>query len=101
MSWKGRRERQGGARPGHGIGLRQWAPLAAGVTLLAFLGFSGERTDVLAHILGFAAGVGAGFGLARYPIGTWPADRAMQWTTGAIAAGVLALAWLAAVMARY
>ena len=92
--------RQGGARRAQGIGLRQWAPLAAGVTLLAFLGFSGERTDILAHVLGFAAGVGAGLGLARFPIQTWPADRAMQWTTGAIAGGVLAAAWLAAVMAR-
>jgi len=90
--------RQSGAGSRRAVGLRQWAPLAAGATLLAFLGFSGERTDVLAHILGFAAGVGVGWPLARLAIRTWPTDRAMQWTTGAIAAIVLALAWLVAIL---
>jgi membrane associated rhomboid family serine protease len=38
----------------------RWAPLIAGVALLAFTGAGGERTDVLAHALGFAMGVLAG-----------------------------------------
>jgi membrane associated rhomboid family serine protease len=38
----------------------RWAPLIAGVALLAFTGAGGERTDVLAHLLGFAMGVLAG-----------------------------------------
>lgn len=43
-------------------GLRRWAPLAAGVMLLAFLGIQGERIDVGGHIAGFVAGclLGAG-----------------------------------------
>ena len=38
----------------------RWAPLIAGVALLAFTGAGGERTDVLAHVSGFAMGVLAG-----------------------------------------
>jgi rhomboid protease GluP len=34
----------------------RWAPLIAAVALLAFTGSGGERTDVLAHLTGFAAG---------------------------------------------
>lgn len=41
-------------------GLRRWAPIAAGIMLLAFLGIEGERIDVGAHIAGFAAGSGLG-----------------------------------------
>ncbi len=35
-------------------------PLGGGVGLLAFLGTSGARTDLGAHLLGFCAGIGAG-----------------------------------------
>jgi rhomboid protease GluP len=42
-------------------GLRRWAPLAAGIMLLVFLGFSGERTDTGAHVAGFAMGGVMGF----------------------------------------
>jgi rhomboid protease GluP len=45
-------------------GLRRWAPLGAGIMLLAFLGFSGERTDIGAHVAGFAMGGVMGFILA-------------------------------------
>lgn len=43
-------------------GARRWVPIAAGVTLLAFLGIQGERIDVGGHIAGFVAGclLGAG-----------------------------------------
>ncbi len=37
-------------------GLRRWAPLAAGVMLLALLGMGGERIDVGAHLAGFFVG---------------------------------------------
>lgn len=50
-TWKRRR------RP-----VNRWVPLAGGATLLALLGMSGERTDILAHVMGFAAG--GLFGLA-------------------------------------
>ena len=46
-------------------GLRRWAPIGAGIMLLAFLGFGGERTDVGAHVAGFAVGVVIGFALAH------------------------------------
>jgi membrane associated rhomboid family serine protease len=36
-------------------GLRAWVPLGAGVALIAMLG-TGQRSDVWAHLLGFAAG---------------------------------------------
>jgi rhomboid protease GluP len=38
-------------------GLRRYAPLAAGLMLLAFLGLGGERTDVGGHLAGFGAGI--------------------------------------------
>lgn len=43
-------------------GLRTWLPLAAGVMLLAFLGFGGEQTDIGAHIAGFTVGIAGGVG---------------------------------------
>ena len=76
-------------------GIRRWAPLAGGVMLLVFLGTSGERTDVGAHVAGFAVGGLIGLGLAqagtRVPTGT----RA-QGLYGAMAAGVFAIAWVIA-----
>jgi membrane associated rhomboid family serine protease len=39
----------------------RYAPIVAGIALLAFLGVGGERTDVLAHLAGFVAGVLAGW----------------------------------------
>jgi membrane associated rhomboid family serine protease len=43
--------------------LRRWAPLAAGLMLLAFMGTAGERVDVGAHVAGFAAGGALGAGV--------------------------------------
>lgn len=74
-------------------GLRRWAPIGAGIMLLTFLGFGGERTDVGAHVAGFAVGVAIGFALAcggdRVPQGA----RAQR-VYGLLAAGLFALAWL-------
>jgi membrane associated rhomboid family serine protease len=41
-------------------GLRRWAPIAAGVMLLAFLGIEGERIDIGAHVAGFVSGCAVG-----------------------------------------
>ena len=76
-------------------GLRRWAPLAGGVMLLVFLGFSGERTDIGAHVAGFATGGVMGFILAP------AADRLennprVQWVSGALACGLFFLAWVLA-----
>jgi rhomboid protease GluP len=80
-------------------GLRDWVPLAGGVMLLAFLGFSEEQTDILAHVFGFASGVCVGSLLAWWDR-RWPEDRPAQ-SKSAWAAGVIvALAWLFAILAQ-
>ncbi len=78
--------------------LRNWTPVAGGLALLAFLGFSGENTDVLAHVLGFASGLAAGLLLARWDR-DWTVDRGLQRTCAATAGAVVVSAWVAAAMA--
>jgi rhomboid protease GluP len=79
-------------------GIRRWAPIGAGIMLLAFLGFGGERTDVGAHVLGFAVGAATGFALGRIGAGVPHGARAQQ-VYGASACGLLLLAWLMALHA--
>jgi membrane associated rhomboid family serine protease len=75
-------------------------PVAAGLTLLGFLGTAGERTDLGAHLFGFLVGLplGAAAGLFVNRVGlpgVW-ANRAM-----ALAAGVaVAAAWWMALHPR-
>jgi rhomboid protease GluP len=76
-------------------GLRRWAPIGAGIMLLAFLGFGGERTDVGAHVAGFAVGLGIGFALA-HGAARVPQGARAQRIYGALACGLFALAWLLA-----
>jgi rhomboid protease GluP len=76
-------------------GVRRWAPLGAGIMLLAFLGFSGERTDIGAHVAGFAMGGVMGFILAPAADRLKNAPR-VQWISGALACGLFFLAWLLA-----
>ncbi len=78
--------------------LRYWAPLVGGLTLLVLLGFGGENTDILAHVLGFFTGLAGGLLLARWDR-DWPADRALQWRCGGIAVAIVAIAWIAAAQA--
>jgi membrane associated rhomboid family serine protease len=77
--------------------LRNWTPVAGGLALLAFLGFSGENTDVLAHVLGFGSGIAAGLLLARGDR-DWTLDRGLQWTCAGIAGAVVISAWTAAAL---
>jgi len=77
-------------------GLRRWAPVAAGLVLLVFLGLGGERTDVGAHLAGFAVGGAMGFALAR-PLRRSAAHRAAQLVSGALAGALFVLAWAVAV----
>ena len=74
---------------------RRWMPLAAGLAFLGFLGTSGERTDVLAHALGFGVGVTIGAPASRLADAlagrAWPQALAVLAT-----ALLLAAAWLAA-----
>ena len=74
---------------------QRYGPLFAGVILLGWLGTSGEHTDVMAHLLGFAVGgvLGAVIAGARVQR-LW--RRLPQWAGGTLALGLLALAWACA-----
>jgi rhomboid protease GluP len=78
--------------------LYRWGPLFGGVFLLALLGAGNEHVDVLGHLLGFTAGVVAGFGYARAGM---PLNRGapLQLATGFIALGLVLSAWLFALRA--
>ena len=73
----------------------RWAPLFAGVCLLALLGAGSEHVDVLGHLLGFMTGTAVGWMFARTGL---PRTRsaAFQATTGALAAAILGIAWFLA-----
>lgn len=71
----------------------RWAPLVAGVFMLAFTGAGGEQTDVLAHLTGFATGAVSGFALALH--GRAP-GRWAQWLTGVGALTLVGASWLLA-----
>lgn len=75
--------------------MRNWAPLAGGLTLLVFLGLGGGNTDILAHVLGFGAGVVGGFGLTKLDR-DWSTESATQWKCAGAAGSILASAWFAA-----
>jgi membrane associated rhomboid family serine protease len=79
-----------GLRPARRRPLR-FAPLAAGLGLLAMLGAGGENTDLTAHLFGFAAGVPAGLGCA------WLA-RAGRLPEGRLDAGLAVAAWMIPVL---
>jgi len=71
----------------------RWAPLVAGVFLLAFTGAGGEHTDVLAHLTGFLAGAVAGalFATRRQPMGS-----TAQWLGALGTLATIVLAWACA-----
>lgn len=75
----------------------RWAPLVAGVILLGFTGAGGERTDVLAHLTGFATGVVAGVVHATWRV---PRGRLAQWLAGTSALALIAGAWYVALAGR-
>jgi membrane associated rhomboid family serine protease len=74
-------------------GMRRWAPLAAGVLLLVQLGTGGERTAVGAHVAGFAVGIVEGLLLAHFAARI-PRGPHAQLLYGALACGLVGLAWL-------
>jgi len=77
-------------------GLRRWAPVAAGVMLLAFVGIEGERIDIGGHIAGFAAGCLIGAVLLAAGEPSTRQEGIVQVACGAAALILLAGAWLIA-----
>ena len=73
----------------------RFAPVVAGIGLLAFTGAGGVGTDVGAHLTGFVAGFAGGLVFARF--GT-PRGRAAQLACGIAALAAVALAWTAAIV---
>lgn len=78
--------------------LRRWSPLIGGVLLLAFTGVGGERTDVVAHVTGFSAGLIIGWIGSGLPA-RWLASRAVQQTAGIVTVTMIVLAWIVAIAA--
>ncbi len=75
------------------LGLKQWAPLVAGAVLLGWFGFGSDaRTNYMAHLTGFLAGVslGAALGGAR-PLAF---SQRLQRTLLFSALGLVVLAWV-------
>jgi len=72
--------------------LYRWAPLIAGICLLAFLGAGTEHVDVLGHALGFSFGTAVGWSYARARV---PRSRGvrLQVATGVAAVLLICVAW--------
>jgi hypothetical protein len=73
---------------------RSLAPIFAAIALLAFTGIEGENIDIVAHVMGLAAGlcagaIAAGFDIRR--VGVWG-----QRLCGAAAIAGVAFAWASA-----
>jgi membrane associated rhomboid family serine protease len=77
--------------------VRDFVPMAGGVTLLLYLGFSGENTDIAGHVLGFVCGIAAGWVLSRWEH-DWQADLALQLKCGGGAAAAIIGAWSIALL---
>ena len=73
--------------------LRRWSPLIGGVLLLALTGVGGERTDVLAHLTGFLAGLLLGWVGCRLP-NHWLASGAVQKGAGLATIAIVTGAWI-------
>ena len=74
----------------------RWAPLIGGLILLGFLGTGGARTDVLAHVAGFATGLPLGALYGRLGPGFVPSTR-MQVVLGVTALGMIIACWMMAI----
>ena len=75
------------------------APLGAGLALLAWLGSGGERTDVGAHLFGFAVGLALSLGLRKAGSVNKQTMRQMpQGLCGLAALGLMGAAWILAVL---
>lgn len=69
-------------------------PLGAGAALLAFLGSEGVRTDLGAHLFGFASGIGGGWLLTRAGLIERFRSPALQPLQLSLALALPILAWI-------
>lgn len=78
---------------------RRLVPILGGVALLAFTGTGGERTDIIAHLMGFSSGLllGAVYGSAGDRLRL---KAPAQVLSGSAAIGLLASAWWLALRAH-
>jgi rhomboid protease GluP len=88
LGWAGRRRSVQGW-------IYRLGPIIAAVALLAYTGAGGERTDIGAHLWGFAVGLGAGWAAAFIPRAVL-LRTAVQGLAGLAAVAALAAAWLLA-----
>ncbi|MFH1110752.1 MAG: rhomboid family intramembrane serine protease [Planctomycetota bacterium] len=72
--------------------MERWVPLVGGVLLLSYLGTSGERTDIAAHVFGFLCGALLGALCGKMTDRAWSEPRA-QIIFGSAALTILAIAW--------
>jgi len=79
--------------------IRRWSPLVGGVALLAYTGTGGERTDVVAHLTGFLAGLALGWVCSRLPYQRLD-SRSVQRTAGVIALSLLLVGWSLALLSH-
>jgi membrane associated rhomboid family serine protease len=78
--------------------LRRWSPMVGGVLLLAYTGTGGERTDVVAHLTGFIAGLLLGWAGSRVPL-RYLERRSTQTIAAAAGLGLLLGSWAVALVA--
>lgn len=70
---------------------RRFAPVFGGIALLAYTGFGGENTDVVAHITGFGSGLLLGVAAAAVDVRRLGASG--QLLCGAAALALIGAAW--------
>jgi membrane associated rhomboid family serine protease len=91
LQWRRRARRRSGA-------LRRWTPVVAALLLLGYLGASGVRVDVLAHVTGLLCGLA--LGVALEPGLDGPLARpGVQRLLGSAALALVLVAWTAAFLA--
>ena len=82
----------------HSSRLKRWSPLIAGVVLFGFTGIGGERTDVLAHVTGFLAGLITGWISSALSKEILSSGK-VQTICGGLALALIGFAWFAAIVA--
>ncbi len=74
----------------------RYGPIVGGLALLMFTGTGDANTDIGAHLMGFVCGFAAGMVLTG--LGRMPAPPRVQVVAGAAAIGLIASAWLLALL---